>query len=146
MPILKLGRLVPLVLIVGGLSACDRGTPNYRHIKELPYSEWDRYAASLPVEQALDLQEEIWRKSGHNPKMTIDESFSDRPAETYKAIVRRIRNGDTGRYYLGVIYNINRSPGFRICSQPDRSIVQSYLAGITGYPGQKKLQPDFYIC
>lgn len=146
MPVLKSGQLALSLLIIVGLAGCDRGTPAYRHIKELPYSEWDRYAASLPVEQALDLQKEIRERSGHNPQMTIDGSFSSRPVETYKAIVRRLKNGDNSRYYLGAIYEINRSRGFRICSQPDRSVVQSYLAGMTGYPGQKQNQPDFYTC
>ena len=146
MPVLKSGQLALSALIIVGLGGCDRGTPAYRHIKDLPYSEWDRYAASLPIEQALDLQKEIRKRSGHNPQMTINGSFSSRPAETYKSIVRRIKNGDTSRYYLGAIYEINRSPKFKICSQPDRSVLQSYLAGMTGYPGQKQHQPDFYTC
>jgi hypothetical protein len=116
------------------------------HIKDLPYSEWDRYAASLPIEQRLDLNEEIRDRSGHNPQMTIEASFSAQPSETYKSIVNRIRKGDTSIYYLGIIYEINRSPEFEICSQPDRKIVQDYLSGITGYPGQELDEPDFYNC
>jgi hypothetical protein len=136
--------LMSLVLI--GLAGCDHGTPAYRHIKDLPYSEWDRYAASLPIEQALDLQKELREKSGHNPQMTIEGAFANRPVETYNAIVRRIRDGDTSRYYLGVIYEINRSPRFKICSQSDRAVVQTYLSNMNGYPGQKRDQPSFYTC
>jgi hypothetical protein len=128
------------------LASCDRGTPAYRHIKELPYTEWELYAASLPIEQALDLQKEIWERSSHNPQMTIDGSFSSRPVETYASLVRRIKRGDTSSYYLGVIYAIDRPPHFTICSQPDRSVVQSYLAAFPGYPGAKQYQPNFYTC
>lgn len=147
MPVLKeLRWLVWSALIVAGVASCDRGTPAYRHIKDLPVSEWNQYAASLPIEQALDLQREIGERSGHNPKMTIEGSFLSRPTETYASLVRRIKLGDKSRYYLGVFYEINRSPNFKICSQPDRSIVQSYLSTMTGYPGQKQNQPDFYKC
>jgi hypothetical protein len=147
MPILThFGRQLLVVVAIAGLTACDRGSPAYRHIKDLPYSEWDRYAASLPIEQRLVLNKEIRERSGHNPQMTIEASFSSQPAETYKSIVNRIRNGDTSRYYLGIIYEINRSPEFKICSQPDRKVVQAYLSGITGYPGQERDQPDFYSC
>lgn len=147
MPVLKRpGRLALMSLVLVGLAGCDRGTPAYRNIKHLPYSEWDRYAASLPIEESLDLQKEIRERSGHNPQMTIEGSFSSRPVETYKSIVRRIKSGDTSRYYLGVIYEINRSPNFRICSQPDRAVVQSYLATMIGYPGEKRNQPNFYTC
>jgi len=128
------------------LASCDRGTPAYQQIKELPYSQWDQYAASLPIERRLDLHKEIMERSGHNPKMTIEASFRAEPRETYSAIVKRIKMGDNSRYYLGVIYEINRSRGFRICSQPDRSIVQSYLSGIAEYPGHLRLRPDFYSC
>lgn len=147
MPILThFGRQLLVVVAIAGLTACYRGSPAYRHIKDLPYSEWDRYAASLPIEQRLDLNKEIRERSGHNPQMTIEASFSSQPAETYKSIVNRIRNGDTSRYYLGIICEINRSPEFKICSQRDRKIVQAYLSGITGYPGQERDQPDFYSC
>lgn len=147
MPVLKGSRPIVLsVLILVGAAGCDRGTPAYRQINDLPVSEWDRYAASLPIEQALDLQKEIGERSGHNPQMTIEGSFSGRPTETYASLVRRIRHGDKSRYYLGVFYEINRSPNFKICSQPDRSVVQSYLSTMTGYPGQKQNQPDFYKC
>jgi hypothetical protein len=147
MSVLKgLERFALISLVVVGLAGCGRGTPSYRHIKDLPYSEWDRYAASLPVEEALDLQKEIRQRSGHNPKMTIEGSFTSRPVETYKAVVRRIRSGDTSRYYQGVIYAIDESPNFKICSQPDRKVVQSYLASRTGYPGNERYRPDFYTC
>jgi hypothetical protein len=147
MPVLsRWGRalLIPVALV--GLAGCDRGSTAYQHIKGLPYSQWDRYAASLPLEERLDLHKEIMERSGHNPQMTIEASFSTQPAETYKSIVNRIRHGDKNRYYLGVIYEINRSPQFKICSQSDRSVVQSYLFGIAGYPGQERYQPDFYSC
>jgi len=147
MPILdKWQRGLLVLAALGGLVGCDRGSPAYRHIKDLPYSEWNRYAASLPIEQRLDLNEEIRDRSGHNPQMTIEASFSAQPSETYKSIVNRIRKGDTSIYYLGIIYEINRSPEFEICSQPDRKIVQDYLSGITGYPGQELDEPDFYNC
>lgn len=147
MPILtRLGRILLSVLALALMAGCDRGTPAYRHIKDLPYSEWDRYAESLPIEQVLDLQKEIWERSGHNPLMTIDHSFSKRPLEAYRSIVKRIEAGDTSRYYLGVIYDIDGSDGFKICAQADRKIVQGYLARITGYPEHWKYQPDFYNC
>lgn len=147
MPVLKKWEWGLLVLVaLAGLAGCDRGSPAYRHIKDLPYSQWDRYAASLSVEQRLDLHKEIMERSGHNPQMTIEASFSAQPVETYKSIVNRIRHGDKNRYYLGVIYEINRSPGFKVCSQLDRAIVQSYLSGLGGYPDQEQYRPDFYNC
>jgi hypothetical protein len=147
MPILKNWERRLLVLVaLASLTGCDRGSPAYRHIKDLPYSQWDRYATSLPLEQRLDLHKEIMEQSGHNPQMTIEASFSAQPTETYKSVINRIRHGDKSRYYLGIIYEINRSPGFKVCSQPDRAVVQSYLSGIEGYPGQAQHQPEFYSC
>jgi hypothetical protein len=135
-----------MVAVTVSLAGCDRGSPAYNRIKDLPYSQWDKYAATLPVEQRLDLHKEIMERSGHNPKMTIGASFSTNPESTYKSLVDRIRRGDNSRYYLGVIYEINRSPSFKICDQPDRKVVQGYLGGIVSYPGQKQYRPDFYDC
>ncbi|MBB3360367.1 MULTISPECIES: hypothetical protein [unclassified Novosphingobium] len=135
-----------VLAMVGCSAGCDRGSPAYRQIEKLPYSEWDRYAASLPIEKRLDLQKEIMERSGANPQMTIEGAFSKQPSETYEALINRIKRGDHSRYYLGVIYEINRSDKFEICSQPDRRIIQSYLRGIAGYPGQERQQPDFYNC
>ncbi|WP_139149939.1 hypothetical protein [Sphingobium yanoikuyae] len=128
------------------LAGCDRGSPAYRHIKDLPDSEWESYASTLPMEERLNLHKEIMERSGHNPIMTIRFAFSSQPAEAYRSIVQRLKSGDNSRYYSSVIYAIDGSRGFKVCSQADRKIVQDYLAGITGYPGQKEAQPDFYTC
>jgi len=143
---MRFGRQLLVVVVIAGLTACDRGSPAYRHIKDLPESQWDSYAATLPIEQRLDLHKEIMERSGHNPQMTIRFSFSSQPDETYKAIINRLKSGDRSRYYSTIIYAIDGSKNFKICSQPDRKIIQDYLSGITGYPEQQKYQPDFYDC
>lgn len=134
-----------VVVAVASMAGCDRGSPAYNHIKDLHYTQWESYAVTLPIDKRLDLHKEIMERSGHNPPMTIEFSFSAEPSETYNLIVKRLRNGDRSRYYQGVIYDINRS-SFKICAQPDRRIVQEYLLGITGYPGHEKDRPDFYTC
>ena len=134
------------IAALASLASCDRGSPTYNKIKDLPYSQWDSYAATLPIEQRIELHKEIMERSGPNPKMTIEASFSDKPNETYRSIVKHLRSGDKSRYYLGIIYEINRSPSFKLCNQPDRKIVQDYLGGMPRYPEQSKSQPDFYTC
>ena len=147
MPVLRRRwRLSLCSLLAIAPAACDRGTPAYRHIKDLPYSEWTGYAASLPVEQALDLNKEIEARSGHNPPMTIVGSFSTRPAVTYMSLVRRIRTGDDSLSYLGIIYEIDRSADFSICDQPDRKFIQQYLwRNATSAVGAED-RADFYRC
>ena len=147
MPILKkLGRAVLVSFALVGLVACEQESLAYRHIKDLPLSKWESYSLTLPVEERLNLQKEIMERSGHNPQMTIEGAFSKQPDETYKAIVRRLKNNDRSRYYLSVLYEINRSPNFKICSQPDRKIVQTYLLTVVDYPEGGRFHPDFYSC
>lgn len=147
MPLLKSSNF----MFIGGVAifmftGCDSGSQPYNQIKDLPYTRWDSYAATLPLEQRLDLHKEIMSHAGHNPLNTIEGSFANQPVETYKSIVKRIRHGDKSRYYIGVIYEINRSSEFKICSQPDRAILQSYLDGFIGYPNHERYDPDFYSC
>lgn len=147
MPLLnraKLGLVVGMAAI--GLSGCGRGSPEYKAINHLPYSQWRDYAASLPIDKRLDLSNEIRERSWHTPKNNIEDSFSNEPYYTYKAIIKRIRNQDNSRYYLGIIYDIDGKGGFKICNQPDRKILQMYLSGIARYPGHQENRPDFYNC
>ena len=95
-------QLLVLAVVIG-LAACSSGSPEYRHIKDLPWQEWDSYASTLPIERRLDLHKEIRERSIH-PQMTIQLSFESQPRETYRAIVNRIKSGDTSRYYLDIIY------------------------------------------
>ncbi len=147
MPILGgLKRTLLVSLVVTLLAACDRGSSSYQHIKALPYSEWNSYAASLPIEKRLDLQKEIFERTGPNPQMTISESFFNQPLQTYISIRDRVKNGDRSIALLEVIYEIDRSPNFNICSQPDRNIIQIYLSQIPKYPGHEKFEPNFFSC
>jgi hypothetical protein len=147
MPILGgLKRILLVLSIVTLLAACGRGSSAYRHIMALPYSEWNSYAASLPIEKRLDLQQEIFDRTGPNPQMTISGSFSSQPLETYRAIHNRIERGYRSIAFLGVIYEIDRAPNFEICSQSDRRVVQSYLSQIPTYPRHEKFEPDFFTC
>lgn len=128
MPILTAaGRWILLIIATLAMMSCNRGSPSYEHIKDLPESQWESYAATLPIEQRLDLHKEIMDRSGHNPVMTIRFAFSSDPDAAYRAIVRRLKTGDDSRYYSTILYAIDGSEGFEICAQADRKIVQSYL-------------------
>ena len=137
-------------MAVCGLTACQPSSPAYRHIKSLPYTQWEAYAATFPIEQRLDLHKEIRQRSGHNPKMTIEAIFATQPQETYRAIVKRLKSGNQSRFHMGVLYEIDASAGFKICDQPDIKIVQDYLAELSAdfpaQPGIGFLDPDFYTC
>lgn len=147
MPVL--GRTVRAALLVAVLSlaACgDRGSPEYQHIEELPYSEWESYAHTLPLEERLDLHNEILARSGHNPLMTISGAFDDEPQKVYDAIVGRISSGDVRRSYVRILYEINRQDDFSICDQPNRKVVQDYLWDMATDAVQPKDRADFYTC
>lgn len=128
------------------LAACSRGSTEYRHIKDLPYSEWNTYASTLPIGERLDLHKEIMERTWHTPKALIVESFDNAPKRTYDELIRRIRNGDTNRFYLPVLYEINQSSDFKICQQPDRKVIQGYLAGTATGAVNPNYRPDFYTC
>ncbi|MEJ7777004.1 MAG: hypothetical protein WKF52_06440 [Sphingomicrobium sp.] len=138
----------PLVVLVAitSLTGCDRGSSTYNRINDLPHSEWDIYAATLPVEQRLDLHKEIMERSWHNPLMTISESFNKDPKETYDQLINRLKAGDQSRFYLSVIYSIDESYNFNICDQDDRKVVQSYLRKIATDAVRESDRPDFYRC
>lgn len=147
MPILKTPLLsAALGLAAFGLVGCDRGSSEYQHIDDLPYSQWESYAQTLPLEERLDLHNEIMERSGHNPLMTISGSFSDDPQKTYDAIVSRIDSGDTSRSYVRILYEINRQGDFAICGQPNRKAVQGYLWDMATDAVQPKDRADFYTC
>lgn len=105
-------------------------SPEFRQFKRLEYPQNDIYAKSLPIERRLDLYKEVKAWSGHNPIDTVENDFDDQPAQTYEIIKRRIKSGDRSRYYAGVIFDIDGKLGFRICDQPDRADIQSYLASV----------------
>lgn len=134
------------MLAVAALAGCSRGTSEYRHIEDLPYSEWVSYAETLPLGTRLNLHKEILNRDGPNPKMTIISAFDSVPYETYHEITRRIADGDDSRYYLSVLYEINRSEHFSICAQSDRRVVQRYLWRIATNAVQPEHRPDFYRC
>lgn len=147
MPLLK--RILNLSALIGlgmAVSSCDRPSSEYKQLTTLPYSQWNEYARSLPVERRLDLQREILERAGHNPPTTVSESFSGEPVATYEAILRRIRSGDHSPYYLGVIYAINRSPNFDMCRRQDRVVVQKYLRAIATDEVSPSNRPAFYSC
>ncbi len=127
------------------LAGCGRASADYRTLKELPPGEWTQFAARLPIERQLDLYLEVQRSS-HNPPQTITESFGGKPSETYRALVDRIRRGDTSRHYQGVLYEIDRNPSFAICDQPDRKVVQDFLWSIATNAVKPSDRPAFYRC
>lgn len=147
MPILmRFGRQLSAMALFAGLVACDRESPAYSHIKDLPEAQWDSYASTLPIGQRLDLHKEIMNRSGHNPTMTIRLSFSSQPEETYKAINLRLKSGDKSRYYSTILYEIDGRRKFKICSQPDRKVIQDYLWSIATDAVKNEDRPDFYRC
>lgn len=131
---------------LASLSGCDRGSSNYQHIKALPSDQWNSYAATLPVDRRLTLHKEIMERSGHNPLNTISESFGADPQETYADIVKRLKAGDRSRFYLHVIYAIDRSPAFSVCEQPDRRVVQQFLRDNMTDAVKPEHRSDFYRC
>lgn len=146
MPILKLRNIHTVAVAVMLLLGCDDKSSAYQHIMRLPYSDWNKYAASLSVEDRMSLHRDILDKSGHNPKMTIVSSFYNNPEESYAIIVDHVRRGDGGRYYLDVIYEINRNPSFDMCKKHDRRVVQRYLWSMATDAIKKEDRPKFYSC
>jgi hypothetical protein len=146
MSVLKLNRLYISAICVLILSGCGDESSAYRHIKQLPYSEWNSYATDLPLAERMSLHKEITKRSGHNPKMTIVSSFFNNPEETYKIIVDSVKSGDKGRYYLDIIYEINRNPAFDMCEKQDRMVVQRYLWSLATDAVRKENRPKFYSC
>ena len=147
MRILKIKYCIILgELLAFGLGACDSGSPEYLHVKGLPYSDQGRYAATLPLERRLDLQNEIISRSIHNPRPRIESSFSTQPIQTYRSILRRIQKGDRSFSYVDVLYEIDGSKTFKICSQKDRKIVQEYLWYHATDAVKNEDRPDFYTC
>lgn len=138
--------LLAVTVALAGLSSCDRGSSNYQHIKTRPPDQWNSYAATLPVDRRLTLHKEIMERSGHNPLNTISESFGADPQETYANIVKRLKAGDRSRFYLPVIYAINRSPNFKICDQSDRRVVQRFLWDHATDAVKREHRSDFYRC
>lgn len=135
-----------LGLTIVGLAGCERGSPQYQRIEELPHSQWISYAESLPLDQRLSLHKEIMERSSHNPVMTISEAFDDEPKNTYDLIVKRLKGGDKNRHYLLILYEINRQKDFKICNQEDRRIVQNYLWRISTDAVEPGNRVNFYTC
>lgn len=144
-----LGRLTAisaLVFMAFYLVGCDRGSSEYEKIEALPHSEWANYARTLALEQRLNLHKEIMERSGHNPLVTISGAFNKEPEMTYDIIVNRLKSGDRSRYYINVLYEINRQENFDICNQPDRKIVQRYLWDLATDAVPPSRRADFYRC
>ncbi len=136
--------MIAAVFVVA-LAACHSRSEDYETLRELPPNEWAAFASSLPIERRLDLHVEVERSS-HNPPHAITEAFSEEPLRTYQTLVERIRAGDTNRHYMGVLYEIERSPSFSICEQPDRQIIQDYLWGIATDAVRPEHRAKFYRC
>lgn len=138
-------RWVSALILAGTLAACHSRSEDYNRLQELPADEWVAFASSLPIERRLDLHVEV-EGSSHNPPHTITAAFYREPLGTYRALVARIQAGDTSFYYMGVLYEINRSPSFSICEQKDRQIVQGYLwSNATGAVNPDH-RPEFFRC
>lgn len=143
--ILKIVSIIGLLVVaVVFVSSCDRGSSMYRHIEGLPYSDWDEYASSIPVERRLDLSNEILKYDGPTPPKTIVYTFQNEPLRTYNEIYRRISEGDLSPYYVRVLYAIDQSDEFSICAQNNRGVIQDYL--MTIYPKRDPHEPNFYDC
>lgn len=143
MPVLRYSLLAILIVLASG---CSRPSPEYEHIRKLPYDKWPAYGETLPVKERLDLQMEIVKRSGHPPAMDMVPAFKADPLETYKEVVSRISHGDDNRYYREIIYAIDGAKGFEICSQNDRKVVQNYLWHIATPAVPPKDRPAFYSC
>jgi hypothetical protein len=143
MSVLRIILLGPTILLI---SACSKPSPEYQHIRDLPYDQWPAYGKTLPIKKRLDLQMEIVKRSGHPPSMDMVPAFRADPAETYKEIVNRLKSGDRSHYYRTILYEIDGSNGFEICSQPDRRIVQGFLIGISTPAVRSDHRPKFYTC
>lgn len=138
-------RWLIVVVLAGALAACHNRSEDYERLRETPPDEWVTFASSLPIEQRLDLHLKVQRSS-HNPPHRITEAFSEEPLKTYRALVERIQAGDANHHYLGVLFELDRSPSFSICEQPDRKIVQDYLWGIATGAVRPEHRPNFYRC
>lgn len=147
MQVLKsLAKTIAVGALAIGLVGCEKASPEYERIDKIPYAEWNTFARRLPLNQRLDLHIEIMERSGHNPPMTISESFSDAPQETYALIRNRIEAGAESRYYIPVLYEINRQDNFSICDQEDRKIVQDYLWRFATNAVRPEERANFYTC
>jgi len=144
MSILKtLALLITFMALLGG---CSRPSEDYQAIKALPEEQWDTYAAGLPIKRRLDLHLEIMSLDGPNPSTTIIGAFAPNPLEAYEEIVRRIRSGTDTRYFVSILYEINRNDQFDICEMDDRKIVQTYLWEYATDAVAPMDRPDFYRC
>ena len=138
-------RCAIAVALTGTLVGCNSQSEDYETLRELPPDEWVAFASSLPIERRLDLHIEV-QSSSHNPPHTIVDAFNQDPQKAYQSLVGRIRSGDTNRHYARVVFEIERSPSFSICEQPDRQIVQNYLWKIATNAVRPEDRPDFYRC
>lgn len=146
------GLLLVAVLMLG-FCTWNRPSAVYRHIQTLPWYERVPYAERLPLEKRLDLYLEMERRSVswglfHKADQDISRAFARRPEQTYRAILKRIREGDNTRYYFYLLDDIDGKSGFSICSQPDRRVIQRYIYRTTSYPdgdGGADV-PKFYTC
>ncbi len=134
-------------MILGCLAllGCEQRSSNYENLMDIPPDRWETFAKSLPIDDRLDLHIEIM-ESRHNPPHTIESAFQGDAVETYKLIVRRILEGDENRYYIPVIYEIDRDEDFSICRMDDRKVVQEFLwrNATSAVPPDKRA--EFYYC
>jgi len=143
MQILKFAPMLACILLTYG---CTKPSPEYEHIRRLPYDQWAAYGETLPVKKRIDLQLEIVRRSGHPPSMDMVPAFKADPGPTYGEIIKRLRSGDRNRYYQMIIYEIDGPKGFKICDQQDRRVIQDFLNEIATPAVKLKDRPDFYFC
>jgi hypothetical protein len=148
MPVLSISfrRIKAILACTAMLLSCSQGSDEYKKIQDLPFSQWNSYAASLPISNRLDLYVELMNHSGHNPGHTIVESFGSDPHETYDGLVEKVQKGKSNINFVRIIYYIDGRDHFYICDQKNRKIIQNMLSAYRTGALEDRDRPRFYDC
>lgn len=112
------------------LAACNIFNPpseDYRNLMKLPPEQWVQFASQLPVEQRLNLYEEVYDRSSHPPDVRLSPAFVDDPEDAYVEVARRLETSDSPDRYYPILFEIENASHETMCQPGRREFIERTL-------------------
>lgn len=108
-----------IALVVLAASSCvePQHSDAFAHLNLLPRSEWVQFAGALPLEERLDLYDEVYRNSGHPKETSLADAFAKGGAQVLREVLLRITSKRDFDEYLRILYVLDQAD-WSVCERP----------------------------